>query len=92
MVVNRSLLFELELNGYLDIATSKDQIISAFVKSCLLVHTVIAVCPEDDECPTSLFNKVKAPDEGSVRVKNEIRVSFGKCSLWLYHLCEKRGL
>ena len=32
----------------LDITTSKAQIISAFVTSCSLVHTLIVVCFEDD--------------------------------------------
>ena len=86
MVANRSLLFELELNKYLDITTSKAQIISAFVTSCLLAHTLIAVCFEDNasvEFPVSLLNKVEALDEGSVRLKNEIGVSFGNLSLCL---------
>ena len=46
MVVNGSLLFEFELNEYLGITTSKAQIISAFVTSCLLVYTLIVVCFE----------------------------------------------
>ena len=69
MVVNRSLLLELELNDYLDITTSKAQIISAFVTSCLLVHSLIVVCIEDNallESSLSLLNKVKTLDEGSV--------------------------
>ena len=85
MVVNRSLLFQLELNEYLDITTPKAHIISAFVASCLLVHTLI-VCFEDDpslESPASLLNKVEALDEGSVHLKNEIRVSFCNLSLCL---------
>ena len=59
VVVNRSLLFELELNKYLDITTSKAQIISAFVTSCLLVPMFIVVCFEDNaslEFPTSFLN------------------------------------
>ena len=72
MVVNRSLLFEFELNEYLDITTSKAQTISAFVTSCLLVHTLIVVYFEDYaslESPASLLNEVKALDEGSVCLK-----------------------
>ena len=86
MVVNRSLLFQLELNEYLGITTCKAQIISAFVKSCLLVHTLIVVCFEDIvflQSPASLLNKVEAFDEGSVHLKNEIRVSFCNLSLCL---------
>ena len=86
MVVNRSLLFELELNEYWDITTSKAQIISAFVRSCLLVHTFINICFEDDaslESPVSLLYKIEALDEGSVQLKNEIGVSFGNLSLCL---------
>ena len=86
MVVNRSLLFELELNEYLDITTSNAQIISAFVTSCLLTHRLIVICFEDDaslESPASLLNKAEALDEGSVRLKNEIGVSFGNLSLCL---------
>ena len=85
-MVNRSLLFELELNEYLDINTSKAKIISAFVKSYLLVYTLIVVCFEDDaslQPPASLLNKVEALDEGSVRLNNEIGVSFGNLSLCL---------
>ena len=66
-VVNRSLLFELELNAYLDITTSKVQTIPAFVTSCLLVHMLFIVCFEDNaplESLASLINKVEAPDEG----------------------------
>ena len=83
MVVNRSLLFELELNEYLDITTSKAQIISAFVTSCLLVHTLIAVFFKYNaslESPAPLLNKVEALDEGSVRLSNEVGVSFGNLS------------
>ena len=83
MMVNRSLLFELELNEYLDITTSKAQIISAFVTSCLLVHTLIAVFFKDNaslESPAPLLNKVEALDEGSVRLSNEVGVSFGNLS------------
>ena len=86
IVVNRSLLFELELNEYLDITTSKAQIISAFVTSCLLVHTLIVICFEDNaslEFPASVLNKVEALHEGSVCLKNEIGVSFGNLSLCL---------
>ena len=86
MVVNRSRLFELELNEYLDITTSKAQIISTFVKSCLLVHMLIVVCFEDNaslQFPASLLNKVEALDEGSALLKNEIGVSFGNLSLCL---------
>ena len=71
---NRSLLLELELNEYLDITTPKTQSISAFVTSCLLVHTVIVVGFEDNvspESPASLLNKVEALDEGSVCLKSE---------------------
>ena len=85
MEVNRSLLFELELNEYLDITTSNAQIISAFVTSCLLVHMFI-VCFKDDasfESSASLLNKVEALDEGSVCLKNEIGISFGNLSLCL---------
>ena len=85
-MVNRSLLFDFKLNEYLDITTSKAQIISAFVTSCLLVHTPFAVCFKDNaslESPASLLNKVEALDEGSVRLKNEIEVSFGNLSLCL---------
>ena len=85
IVVNRSLLFELELNKYLDITTSKAQIISALVTSCLLVHVRIVVCFEEDaslESPASLFNNVEVLDEGSVHLKNKI-VSFGNLSLCL---------
>ena len=74
MVANRSLLFELELNKYLDITTSKTPMISAFVTSCLLVHRLIVVCFEDNallESPASLLNKVEALDEGSVCLKLE---------------------
>ena len=83
MVVNRSLLFELELNEYLDITTSKAQIVSAFVTSCLLVHTLIAVFFKYNaslESPAPLLNKVEALDEGSVRLSNEVGVSFGNLS------------
>ena len=86
MVANRSLLFELELNEYLDITTSKAQIISAFVTRCLLVHTLIVICFEDNaslEFSASLLNKVEALHEGSVRLKNKIGVSFGNLSLCL---------
>ena len=86
MIVNRLLLFELELNEYLDITTSKAQIISSFVTSCLLVHMLIVVCFEDNsslEFPASLLNKVEALDEGSVCLKNEIGVSFVNLSLCL---------
>ena len=86
MVVNRSLLFELELNEYLDITTSKAQIISAFVTNCLLVHTLIVVCFEDNASlgfPASSLSQVKAFDEGSVCLKNEIGVSFSNLSLCL---------
>ena len=95
MVVNRSLLFEFELNKYLEITTSKAQIISAFVTSCLLVHTLIVICFEDNaslEFPASLLNKVGGLDESSVRLKNEIGVSFGNLPYAWYHLREKRGL
>ena len=84
MVVSRSLLFELEFNEYLDKTTSKAQIISAFVTSCLLLHTLVASCFKDNaslESPESLFSKVEALDEGSVRLKNEIGVSFPNFSL-----------
>ena len=60
MVANRSLLFELELNKYLDITTSKTPMISAFVTSSLLVHRLVVVCFEDNalrESPASLLNK-----------------------------------
>ena len=73
MVVKGSALFELELNEYLDITTSKAQIISAFLTSCLLVHKLIVFCFEDYaslESPALLLTKVKALDEGSVRLKN----------------------
>ena len=86
MVVNRSLLPELELNEYLNITTSKAQIISAFVTICILVHMFIVVCFEDDaslESPASLLNKVEALNEGSARLKSEIGVSFGNLSLCL---------
>ena len=69
IVINRSLLFKLKLNEYSDITTSKAQIISAFVTSCLLVHSLIVVCIEDNallESSLSLLNKVKTLDEGSV--------------------------
>ena len=82
-VVNWLLLFELKLNVYLEITTSKAQIISALVTSCLLVHMLVVVCFKDNaslESPASLFNKVKALDEGSICLKNEIRVSFGNLS------------
>ena len=72
IVVNTSLLSEVELKKYLDITTSKAQTISAFVTCCLLVHMLIAVCVEDNaslESPASLLNKVKALDEGSVCLK-----------------------
>ena len=68
----------------LNITTSKAQIVSAFVRSCLLVHTLIVVCFEDNtslEFMASLLNK--ALDEGSVRLKNEIGVFFGNLSLCL---------
>ena len=45
-----------------------------------------AVCFKDNaslESPASLLNKVEALDEGSVRLKNEIEVSFGNLSLCL---------
>ena len=74
------------MNEYLDITTSKVQIISTFVTSCLLVHMLIVVCFEDNaslEFPVSLLNKVEALDEGSVHLKNEIGVSFGNLSLCL---------
>ena len=83
MMVNRSLLLELELNKYLDMTTSEAQLISAFVTSCLLGHLVIIVCFGDHtslESSTSLLNQVKALDKGSVRLKNEMRVSFGNLS------------
>ena len=83
MMVNRSLLLELELNKYLDMTTSKAQLISAFETSCLLGHMVIIVCFGEHtslESFTSLFNQVKALDKGSVRLKNEIRVPFGNLS------------
>ena len=86
MVVKGSLLFELELNEYLDITTSNAHIISAFVTSCLLVHILIVVCFEDDdslESPASLLDNVEVLDEGSVRLKNEIGVSFGNLYLCL---------
>ena len=85
-MVNRSFLFELELNEYLDTTTSKAQIVSALVTSYLLVHQLIVVYFEDDaslESPASLRNNVEALDEGSVRLKNEIGVSFGNLSLCL---------
>ena len=88
MVVNRSLLFELELDKYLDITTSKAQIISPFVTSCLLVHTLIVICFEDNaslEFPASVLNKVKAFHESSIRLKNKIGVSFGNFSLCFPH-------
>ena len=80
MMINRSLLFELELNEYLDITTSKAQIVSVFVTSCLLdicnAYAILnVVCFEDDvsfETPPSLFSKVEALDEGSVRLKDKI--------------------
>ena len=71
IVVNRSLLFELELNKHLDITTSKAQIISALVTSFLLVHMLVVVCFEEDaslESPASLFNNVEVLDKGSVRL------------------------
>ena len=86
MVVNRSLLFKLELNEYLDITTSKVQIISAFVTSCLVVYMLIVLYSEDGaslESPASLLNKVKALDKGSACLKNKIGVSFGNLSLCL---------
>ena len=86
MVVKGSALFELELNEYLDITTSKAQIISAFLTSCLLVHKLIVFCFEDYaslESPALLLTKVKALDEGSVRLKNETGVSSGNLSLCL---------
>ena len=60
--------------------------VSAFVTSCLLVHTLIVVCFEDNasfESAASLLNKVEALDKGAVRLKNEIRVSFGNLYLCL---------
>ena len=81
MVVNRSFLLELELNGYLDITTSKAQIISAFVTSRLLVHTLIVVCFEGDASLESHASILEALDEGSTHLKNEIGVSFGNLSL-----------
>ena len=86
MVISRSSLLEVELNEYLDIKTSKAQIISAFETTCLLVHTPIVVCFEDDaflKSPASLLNKVEALDEDSVSLKNEIGVSLGKLSICL---------
>ena len=68
----------------LDINISKAQTTSAFVTSCLLVHMLIIVCFEKDaslESPASLLNKVKALDEGSVCLKNEIGVPFSNLSL-----------
>ena len=85
MVISRSSLLEVELNEYLDIKTSKAQIISAF-ETCLLVHTLIVVCFEYDALPKSpapLLNKVEALDEDSVSLKNEIGVSFGNLSICL---------
>ena len=85
MVISRSSLLEVELNEYLDIKTSKAQIISAF-ETCLLVHTLIVVCFEDDallKSPAPLLNKVEALDEDSVSLKNEIGVSFGNLSICL---------
>ena len=86
MVLNRSLLFELELNEYFDITTFKAQIISAFVTSYLLVPTLIVLCFEDDaslESPTLLINNIEALDEGSIRSKNETGLSFGNLSSYL---------
>ena len=85
MVLNRSFLFELELNEYFDIITFKAQIISAFVASHLLVPTVIVVCFKDDaslESPTLFINNSEAL-EGSIRSKNEIGLSFGNLSSYL---------
>ena len=42
-------------------------------KNCLLLFAF--------ESPASLLNKIEALDEGSVRLKNKIGVSFGKLSL-----------
>ena len=86
MVLNRSLLFELELNEYFDITTFKAQIISAFVTSYLLVPTLIVLCFEDDaslESLTLLINNIEALDEGSIRSKNETGLSFGNLSSYL---------
>ena len=83
MVVNRSPLFRLELNVYLCITTSKAQIISVLVTSCLLL---IIVCYGDNaslEYLAPLLSQVKALDECSVRLKNEIGVFFGNLSLRL---------
>ena len=83
MVVNTSLLFEVELKKYLDITTSKAQMISAFATSCLLVHMLIVVCVEDNaslESPASLLNKVEALDEGSVRLKQEYPLVTFPCA------------
>ena len=83
MMVNRSLLFELELNEYLDITTSKAQIISIFITSCLLVHTLIAVFFKDNallQSPAPLLNKFEALDKDSARLSNEVGVSFGNLS------------
>ena len=55
VVVNRSLLFDLELNKYLDITKFKTETISAFVTSCLLVHMVIVVCSEGNTSLESLL-------------------------------------
>ena len=84
-MVNRSFLFDLELNEYLDITTSKAQIVSALVTSYLLVHPLIVYFEDDAslESPGSLRNNVEALDEGSVRLKNEIGVCFGNLSLFL---------
>ena len=76
MVVNRSLLFKLELNKYLDMNTTKAQIVSAFVTSCLLVHSLIVVYFEDDaspESPAPLLSKVESLDEGSVCLKKKLQ-------------------
>ena len=86
MVLNRSLLFELELNEYFDITTFKAQIISAFVTSYLLVPKLIVLCFEDDaslESLTLLINNIEALDEGSIRSKNETGLSFGNLSSYL---------
>ena len=63
------------MNEYLDITTSKSQLISAFVTSCLFVHTLIVACFEDAaslESPALLLNKIEALDEGSVRLKMKL--------------------
>ena len=85
MVISRSSLLEVELNEYLDIKTSKAQIISAFETTCVLVHTLIVVCFEDVllKSPASLLNKVEALDEDSACLKNGIGVSLGNLSICL---------